>query len=135
MEEIVKLLENSDFAGICRLAVNSKEVQRFLLEPQCKEALSVFVSYGHRFGKDTIEDFAATADAELVALYLTVHNITEKAKKKILDRKDDALATALIESGQWAPFPYSPKGIPVSENAIMERELELFPDMEFEDEV
>lgn len=105
MEELKELFTSGDVPAMVRQASVSYDAQKMLLEKGNEKALEAFVIYGHKFRKQLVEKFAENAPADLVKVYISVHTLTEKAKQKLIDRKDGELSKALMDSGQWSPFP------------------------------
>jgi hypothetical protein len=106
-EKIKKMFDPDDVPSVVRQAVTDLEAQEALFSPENKKYLKAFISYGHRFHSLFEDDFIATGDKGLVALYVEQgHNISERAKELLVNRKDDSLTRKLLSSMNWVPFPF-----------------------------
>jgi hypothetical protein len=105
-KRIKKMFDPDDLASVVRQAVSDLEVQSQLFEPENKKYLKAFISYGHKFHSLFEDKFIAQGDKDLVALYVEQgHNISEKGKELLVNRKDDSLTRKLLSSMNWVPFP------------------------------
>lgn len=107
MDELKNLFASGDVPAMVRMAAVNCSAQKMLFDKGNEKALEAFVIYGHKFMKQLVENFVEKAPVELVKVYISIHTLTEKAKAKLVARKDDELTKALIDSGQWSPFPFS----------------------------
>lgn len=107
MKELKEVFASGDVPAMVRQAAVSIDAQKMLLDKGNEKALEAFVIYGHKFRKEFAEEFVESAPAELIKTYISVHILPEKAKVKLIARKDGALSQALIDSGQWSPFPFA----------------------------
>lgn len=96
-----------EIAALVRAVAHGVESQNVLFQPGNEKCLAAFVEYGHSVDAAHLGNFFKEAPAELVKIYLERgEEISEENRMAILDRKDDAITEALLNSGSWVPFPY-----------------------------
>lgn len=114
-----------EIAALVRAISYGYESQDVLFEPENEKCLMAFVEYGHEIAPKHINRFFETAPSRAVMFYLERgEGISDENVKVILNRNDEMLTKALLNSRSWVPFPYGcsmkqPGGVHLSDEEFL----------------